>query len=293
VTVSTLTVVPEATASGTAPDAEPAQHPMFFLGTHLPHWLRLDDVSVPLFISDRRLRRYRTLPRATGLWALDSGGFTELSRHGDWNYGPTPAAYVARIRRYRDEIGHLAWAAPQDWMCEARIVARTGLTVVEHQRRTVDNYLHLRELAPDLPIIPVVQGDTPSAYLRCVDRYHRAGVDLTRARLVGVGSICRRQSTTQVGDILPGLHRLGVTRLHGFGVKTAGLARYGHLLASADSMAWSAEARRRPALPGCRHRNCANCHRYALTWRHRVVAITTRAAMQPALFGLSGQEWAA
>jgi O-acetyl-ADP-ribose deacetylase (regulator of RNase III) len=31
-------------------------------------------------------------------WALDSGGFTELSLHGRWK--ATPAAYVAAVRRY-------------------------------------------------------------------------------------------------------------------------------------------------------------------------------------------------
>src|SRR5262249_42954885 len=147
--------------------------------------------------------------------------------------GPTPAAYVARIRRYRDEIGHLAWAAPQDWMCEPHMVAKTGLTVAEHQARTVDNYLRLTDLAPDLPIIPVVQGDTD--YLDCVELYARAGVAPTPAPLVGVGTLCRRQATGRVGDILTALHRAGVTRLHGFGVKTQGLARHGHLLTSADS----------------------------------------------------------
>jgi len=31
--------------------------------------------------------------------------------------GPlTPEQYVAAVRRYRDEIGNLDWAAPQDWM---------------------------------------------------------------------------------------------------------------------------------------------------------------------------------
>jgi hypothetical protein len=294
VTVSTLTVVPEAPASGTAPCAEPTtpEPAHFYLGTHLPHWLALPDVAVPLFVSDRRLGRYRRLPRAVAAWALDSGGFTELARHGCWDHGPTPAEYVRRVRRYRDEIGHLTWAAPQDWMCERHILATTGLTVAEHQRRTVDNYLRLRDLAADLPIIPVVQGDAAGDYLRCVDRYASAGVDLGRAELVGVGSVCRRQSTAQLGDILTALHRVGITRLHGFGVKTAGLTRHGHLLASADSMAWSARARRRPALPGCAHRNCANCRRYALAWRHQVVAAIT-AHVQPALFGLSPREWAA
>src|SRR5215467_7098707 len=168
-------------------------------------------------------------------------------------------------------------------MCERAIIdggvvggirfAGTHLSVAEHQRRTVRNYATLRELAPDLPIVPVVQGDTPDAYRRCVDLYAQLiGVDLTAAPLVGVGSVCRRQSTAEAGAILTGLHRAGVTRLHGFGFKTTGIARYGGLLVSADSMAWSAQARRRPPLVGCAHRSCANCSRYALAWRDRVLA---------------------
>ena len=50
------------------------------------------------------------------------------------------------------------WAAPQDWMCEPAIIAKTGLAVVEHQRRTVTNFLELQALAPDLPFIPVLHG---------------------------------------------------------------------------------------------------------------------------------------
>jgi hypothetical protein len=268
--------------SGAAAYAEPVR---FFLGTHQPHWLR---IGVPLFVSDRRLRRYRSLPRATAPWALDSGGFTELSQYGTWDTGPTPATYVARVRRYRDEIGHLVWAAPQDWMCEPSILAMTGLTVAEHQTRTVDNYLLLRELAPDLPIVPVVQGWTPGDYLRCADLYTACGVDLSASPIVGVGSVCRRQSTVQVGDILTSLHQAGITRLHGFGFKTLGLARWGHLLTSADSLSWSAQARREPPLPGCTsHRNCANCLRYALRWRTRVLATINTSAPQPALFDIA------
>jgi hypothetical protein len=285
VTVSLLSVVPEAPASGAAPYAETA----FYLGAHQPGWLRL---GVPLFVSDRRLRRYRRLPRAATGWALDSGGFTELGRHGSWDHGPTPREYVARIRRCRDQIGRLAWAAPQDWMCEPGILAATGLSVAEHQARTVDNYLRLRELAPELPIVPVVQGWTPGDYARCVDRYARAGIDLTAAPLVGVGSVCRRQSTAQVGDIFTTLRRAGVRRLHGFGVKTGGLARWGHLLTSADSMAWSAQARRQVPLPGCTgHRNCANCLRYALRWRTRMLATIAATVVQPSLLELAPGWW--
>jgi hypothetical protein len=191
---------------------------------------------------------------------------------------------VARLRRYGDQAGRLAWAAPQDWMCEPAIInggrfgpvvfAGTHLSVAEHQARTVANYLTLRDLAPELPIIPVVQGWTLADYLRCFDAYTAAGVDLTAEPLVGVGSVCRRQDTCEAGDILTALHHAGVTRLHGFGFKTLGLLAHGHLLTSADSLAWSYGARRRPPLPECtgRHRNCANCPRYATAWRTQLLA---------------------
>ena len=250
--------------------------PAFFLGTHHPGWLRT--ARVPLFISDRRLRHYKTLPIAASPWALDSGGFTELSRYGTWDHGPTPRQYVTRIRRYRDQIGHLAWAAPQDWMCEPFITARTGLPVADHQRRTVDNLLRLRDLGPDLPVIPVLQGWTVSDYLRCADLYDDAGIDLAAEPLVGVGSVCRRQATTGAETLLTALHARGITRLHGFGVKIGGLLRCGHLLTSADSMAWSFAARRQPPLPGCqtRHINCANCPGFAYQWYQRVSAALAR-----------------
>jgi hypothetical protein len=30
-----------------------------------------------------------------------------------------------------------------DWMCEPQILAGTGLSVAEHQRLTLENFLHL------------------------------------------------------------------------------------------------------------------------------------------------------
>ena len=250
----------------------------FFLGTHQPAWLaRLD---VPLMVSHRTLAERASLPRGRGRWMLDSGAFTDLQRHG--RFQTTPRAYAAAVRRYRDEIGCLMWAAIQDWMCEPAIIAGgvaggqwfvgTGLDVAEHQRRTVRSFLELRELAPDLPWLPTIQGYARDDYHRCIDRYARAGIDLTRAPLVGLGSVCRRQATGEIGAIASELAAAGL-RLHGFGVKQLGLSRYADHLESADSLAWSYHARRRPALPGCSgHRNCANCPRYALAWRQQVIA---------------------
>ena len=240
----------------------------FLLGTHQPGWLAR--VDVPLMVSHRILSGRRRLPRARCRWALDSGGFTELSLFGRWQTSPT--AYADAVARYTDQIGMLAWASPQDWMCEPAMLARTGRSVADHQAATVENYCLLRQLAPHLPFIPVVQGRRIGDYLACVDRYAAAGIDLAAVPLVGLGSVCRRQATGELGAIAAELAAAGL-RLHGFGVKQHGLARYADHLESADSLAWSYAARRRPALPGCtRHRNCANCPRYALAWRQQVIA---------------------
>lgn len=246
----------------------------FYLGTHRPSWLA--QLDVPLFVSHRTLRNRKTHPRARTRWALDSGGFTELSTYGEWR--TTPADYVAAIGRYRDEIGQLEWCSPQDWMCEPFMVTKTGKTVAEHQRLTVDNFLELRTIAPDVPFVPVLQGWHPDDYLRHVDQYAAAGIDLPRLGRVGVGSVCRRQDTDMARHIFTRLTDLGI-RPHGFGVKTTGLRAYGDLLASADSMAWSFRARRaatdRPPgtpLPSCGKKACQNCAHFALEWRARVVA---------------------
>lgn len=248
----------------------------FYLGTHQPAWLTRH-LDVPLLVSHRRLAGRRTLPRANTRWACDSGGFVELSLHGRWR--TTVTAYVTAVRRYADEIGQLDWAGPMDHMCELHVLARTGATVHTHQRRTVANYLQLRDLAPDLPFIPVLQGDTAASYERCADLYERADVDLTALPLVGVGSVCRRQHTAEVEHIMRTLAARGL-RLHGFGVKTTGLTRYASTLASADSMAWSFRGRH---VPGCTpgHRTESNCLHFALAWHDRLLRSLAPATPSP------------
>jgi hypothetical protein len=262
-------------SSATAPAAL-----TFYLGAHQPHWLWV--AGFPLFVSHRQLARRKSLRPASCRWALDSGGFTELSMHGRW---VTPAAaYAEAAAGYAGHVGGLDFAAPQDWMCEPQIIARTGLSVREHQERTVANYLELRALAPDLPFIPVVQGWQLTDYLYCLSLYQSAGVDLTALPRVGLGSVCRRQSTAEIAVIAGTLARRGL-RMHGFGVKTGGLHLYGSRLASADSMAWSYAARREPPMPGCTgHKNCANCLLYATAWRSRTLASFTARGHQETLF---------
>jgi hypothetical protein len=237
----------------------------FLLGTHETSWLAR--AGVDLFVSHRRLAPRRSLPRAVAPWALDSGGFTELNLYGRW--ATTTVEYLDAVARYEAEIGLLAWAAPQDWMCEPFVIERTGLSVREHQERTVANYLELRGRGP---FVPVLQGWTRADYLTCVALYADAGVDLTAEPLVGFGTVCRRQGTAEIAELVRELARGGIA-LHGFGMKLAAFTTDVPLfLASADSLAWSYNARRNPPLPGCPHRSCANCLRWALAWRERALA---------------------
>lgn len=252
----------------------------FFLGTNQPHWLRDDRFrDVPLFVSRRALMRYKRLPQAVGLWDLDSGGFTELTMHGRWTVSAKD--YARDVARFRAEIGGMGWAAPQDWMCEPWMLRKTGLTVEEHQRRTIDNVLELRALGCD--VIPVLQGWRVSEYHGHVEAYDRAGLNLRVEPVVGLGSVCRRQATDEAARLVRSLASLGIA-LHGFGFKSNGLRAVHEHLVSADSLAWSFRARRSPPLPGCKHRSCSTCVVYALRWRERLLSSLRHKPDQLTLF---------
>lgn len=232
----------------------------FYLGTHMvgPRWWQL---NVPLFVSVRRLRGRKTLPSPIAPWALDSGGFTELSRPPH-RWVTLAMDYIDEVRWIAEEMPHLQWVAPQDWMCEPFIIEKTGLSVEEHQARTVENFLGLRAALGSL-VIPVIQGYGPRDYDRCVSRYQDAGVDLAAEPVVGIGSVCRRSKTDEARRLVLYLSDHGL-RLHGFGLKGDTFRSLRDVLASADSMAWSYQARRQG-------RN-ANSPTEAMSWRARLLA---------------------
>lgn len=165
------------------------------------------------------------------------------------------------------------FAAIRDWMCEPHMLARTGRSIADHQALTIESYANLRAIAPHIPWLPVVQGWHVDDYRSHVAQYAAAGFDLRACNRVGVGSVCRRQGTFEGASIVRAVADLGI-RVHAFGVKVDGLRLFGDRIASADSMAWSFIARRRRIqMPGCTHRTCANCVRWALEWhRSRITA---------------------
>jgi hypothetical protein len=275
------------------------------LGTPEVRWLwdpdpRFDDIT--FFVSRNRFALRspnRTMPRALHPCSVDSGGYTELQKHGRWR--TTAQQYANEVRRYRHELGEdkVLWIAPQDWMTEpwtiyggwhqGQYFAGTrearGLALREpeqdlttavriHIHYTVDNLLQLRRIAPDLPVIPVLQGQTLADYEYCASLYGKAGVELAAEPIVGLGSVCRREATDEIAEVAAHFADRGI-RLHGFGVKAGGLRLYGDDLASADSQAWSYGYRRKQIrLPQCTHRakTCANCKEGAMRWYYRALA---------------------
>jgi hypothetical protein len=102
------------------------------------------------------------------------------------------------------------------------------------------------------------------------------GVDLAALRLVGVGSICRRQDTGLAEELLRHLRSMGI-RLHAFGAKFGGLVRCADALTSADSLAWSFNGRKNRATV----KNGANSMDYALAWRRRLLTEFERVTPDP------------
>ena len=53
---------------------------------------------------------------------------------------------------------------------------------------------------------------------------------------------------------------------------------------AADRRSRQARPRRRPPLPGCEHKSCANCQKYATAWRERVMDMVNRPMQANAMF---------
>jgi hypothetical protein len=211
---------------------------MFFVGLHHPADSRHFDRA---FISVNRVRA-RKSPIPARDWILDSGAFSTIATHGGY---PEPVSvYAAQIRHLRVS-GNLLAAVAQDYMCEPWMLEKTGLTIADHQRLTIERYHALLSFETGVYIMPVLQGYAPTDYVTHIRAY---GARLAHGAWVGVGSVCKRNSDpAAIENVLLAikLERPDL-RLHGFGLKLtalrSGLVR--DLLFSADSMAWSFAARR-------------------------------------------------
>jgi hypothetical protein len=228
----------------------------FFVGLHQPSDAQHFDAA---FVSVVRLRGRKSDFKVRD-WILDSGAFSEISQHGD--YRVSVEQYAEEIRRW-SRVGNMLAAVSQDWMCEPWIVARTGLSVAEHQDRTIRRYDALLACSPGAYVMPVLQGYREADY---VDHLRQYGDRLGTGAWVGVGSVCKRNGDPRaIEDVLLAIRVARPDlRLHGFGLKTTALGSgvVVEQLHTADSMAWSFHARKNG-------RN-ANDWREAARWAARV-----------------------
>lgn len=237
----------------------------FYIGLHIPgHAANFDRCC----ISINRLRT-RKKPVACEDVLVDSGAFTELQKYGAYRH--SVEEYAAQLRRLHDDgVVKISAAVAQDYMCEPWMLKKTGLTIPEHQRLTIERYDALVACDLPFPILPVLQGYDPQDYVRHIKAY---GDRLKPGMWVGVGSVCKRNGTPErIVEVLAAINLARPDlRLHGFGIKSTSLMHPGvrEYLYSADSMAWSFAARKEG-------RN-ANCWREAHAFAERVRGVAARA----------------
>lgn len=174
-------------------------------------------------------------------WILDSGAFSQISRHG--KFVITADEYLRLIERW-SRCGNMLAACTQDWMCEPFILEKTGLSIAQHHERTVLSYEYLSQRSQTY-VMPVLQGFEPKDYVHHLYEY---GLLIQPNAWVGVGSVCKRNGNSDaIEDILLAIkaHRPDL-KLHGFGLKIQALesGTVRSLLHSSDSMAWSYAGRR-------------------------------------------------
>lgn len=175
--------------------------------------------------------------------SLDSAGFVAMARYRGFPWRVEDYLALAASYPFR-------WFASMDYCVEPEI-APDREEVLDRISRTIRANLDCRRGARDLGIehrlMPVMQGRRPEDYERCLDGL---GLDLSRSRLIGVGSMCRRHVCGSDGliaviDHLDRILPAGVM-LHIFGVKGSALsmlASLDHRIASVDSQAYGIAAR--------------------------------------------------
>lgn len=194
---------------------------LFYPGLHQPGDAKHFDRAC---ISIHRLERRRKPVECADVF-VDSGAFTKLEKHGCY---PEPVeVHAAQLYRlWSDGVVKISVASCQDYMCEPFMLSKTGLTISDHQRLTIERYdaltAELRRLfdgPTPFEVMPVLQGFAISDYLRHIAMY---GERLTPGMWVGVGSVCKRQGRVAIiEDLLSAIKEVRPDlRLHGFRCET-------------------------------------------------------------------------
>ena len=195
----------------------------------------------------RTFESFNTKPlenaRGMRVW-LDSAGFVAMSRFRGFPWAPED--YIDLAASFPFER-----FASMDYCVESEVAANLG-EVRDRISRTVRLNVQCLNLAARAKIadrfMPVIQGNQPEDYLRCLERMPFAA----EFSVIGVGSMCRRHVhgpdgilavVSAVDQALTGMG--SSARLHLFGLKSAGAeaVRAHPRVFSVDSQAYGVAAR--------------------------------------------------
>lgn len=215
---------------------------------------------------------------------MDSGAFSEISINGKYTYSVDE--YLGFVQLHQPSLFF-----NMDYMCEPFVLAKTGLTVKQHQQMTVDNQIKIMDRLDKYDIkgqfAGCIQGWKVEDYLTMIDQLKAHGLITHR---MGVGSICRRNSENDIIKVLEAVkHELPSVDLHAFGAKNKILSfpPVHDYVYSSDSMGWSYDGRRvdkKPCAQCYRHcLNCANCHTYMMMWYNRLMQVHDETRKQKTL----------
>lgn len=165
-------------------------------------------------------------------WFMDSGAFTFLKQKGGFPY--TYGEYLKAVYKFEP-----TYFANMDYCCEPTIVKATGLSVLHHIAKTIENGRQLIDYDKKR-FVMVVQGWTARDYLTSLDYIKDYGLFTD---ILGIGTICGRTNPKEVYKIVKLIryHTPDWVKLHAFGM-SINLLKYKEIfdqLNSIDTYAWA------------------------------------------------------
>lgn len=196
--------------------------PIFYFTIHPGDMIRarlIPGIRVMLVASahwDDQRKRFK-IRRPPADWVksivIDSGGFTAAKRWGQypWSY----AQYADWIRESSRDVD-LDFCAVMDYACEPTVNRDILATNQARIEATIKNEARLKEVAPDLPWLPVLQGDNLTE--RAYDLERRRELGQLPTDYAGIGSVCGRGRNGAVETVRFYAWQLPGVKFHGFGM---------------------------------------------------------------------------
>ena len=211
-------------------------HPADTLRSRLIPGVRIMVVATAYWDSKKNKFRVRRPPADhIKSLAIDSGGFTAHKKWGKypWSY----EQYIEFIRKMSRDVT-LDFCAVMDYACEREVNRSAYETNKSRIEATIENEIALRQLAPNLPWLGVLQGNTLSE--RAWDITQRQELELIYQRM-GIGSICGRSPRESREVIRFYMQQLPHVHYHAFGLDIRTFDKADDIfwaIASWDSYTW-------------------------------------------------------